>query len=141
MYDIITYPPSASAINNTYLHILGLCGSNKYCVCLKVSIKVKRVPKFCNICDGEFKNGKNFSIILFLSQVNFIFDYPFRERLRAVFAEVVLVDVLDSGDAAHLALLQRPELGITFTKIHCWNLTQYEKCVFLDADTLVSENF
>ena len=61
-----------------------------------------------------------------------------RERLRAVYAEVVVVDVLDSRDAAHLALLQRPELGITFTKIHCWNLIQYEKCVFLDADTLVS---
>ncbi|XP_052739455.1 uncharacterized protein LOC112050198 isoform X2 [Bicyclus anynana] len=63
-----------------------------------------------------------------------------RERLRAVFAEVVVVDVLDSKDAAHLALLQRPELGITFTKIHCWNLTQYEKCVFLDADTLIIQN-
>lgn len=50
------------------------------------------------------------------------------------------MDVLDSGDAAHLALLQRPELGITFTKIHCWNLTQFEKCVFLDADTLVVQN-
>lgn len=61
-----------------------------------------------------------------------------RERLGGVFAEVITVDVLDSQDAAHLALLQRPELGITFTKIHCWNLTQYEKCVFLDADTLVS---
>lgn len=55
-----------------------------------------------------------------------------------MFTEVVIVDVLDSRDAAHLALLQRPELGITFTKIHCWGLTQYEKCVFLDADTLVS---
>ncbi|XP_014366073.2 glycogenin-2 isoform X4 [Papilio machaon] len=63
-----------------------------------------------------------------------------RERLSAVFEEVVVVDVLDSGDATHLALLQRPELGITFTKIHCWNLTQYEKCVFLDADTLVVQN-
>ncbi|CAG9796802.1 unnamed protein product, partial [Diatraea saccharalis] len=63
-----------------------------------------------------------------------------RERLRAVFAEVVSVDVLDSRDAAHLALLQRPELGITFTKIHCWGLTQYEKCVFLDADTLIVQN-
>ncbi|XP_047519861.1 glycogenin-1-like isoform X6 [Pieris napi] len=62
-----------------------------------------------------------------------------RERLSAVF-EVVTVDVLDSQDAAHLALLQRPELGITFTKIHCWNLTQYEKCVFLDADILVVQN-
>ncbi|PZC85647.1 hypothetical protein B5X24_HaOG215917 [Helicoverpa armigera] len=63
-----------------------------------------------------------------------------RDRLRAVFAEVIIVDVLDSQDAAHLALLQRPELGITFTKIHCWNLTQYDKCVFLDADTLVVQN-
>ena len=65
---------------------------------------------------------------------------PMRDRLRAVFTEVVTVDVLDSRDAAHLALLQRPELGITFTKIHCWNLTQYEKCVFLDADILVVQN-
>ncbi|KAM3967781.1 uncharacterized protein ACR2FA_011318 isoform 2-T3 [Aphomia sociella] len=65
---------------------------------------------------------------------------PMRDRLRAVYAEVVIVDVLDSRDAAHLALLQRPELGITFTKIHCWGLTQYEKCVFLDADTLIVQN-
>ncbi|XP_023184933.1 glycogenin-2 isoform X2 [Xiphophorus maculatus] len=34
-------------------------------------------------------------------------------------------------------MLGRPELGVTFTKLHCWNLTQYNKCVFLDADTLV----
>ncbi|XP_026319451.1 glycogenin-1-like isoform X2 [Hyposmocoma kahamanoa] len=63
-----------------------------------------------------------------------------RERLNAVFAELINVDVLDSRDATHLALLQRPELGITFTKIHCWSLTQFEKCVFLDADTLIVQN-
>lgn len=52
------------------------------------------------------------------------------------------VNVLDSKDEANLALLARPELGVTFTKLHCWRLTQYEKCVFLDADTLVSmQNF
>ena len=48
-----------------------------------------------------------------------------------------MVDVLDSQDAANLALLARPELGITLTKIHAWNLVQYTKAVFLDADTLV----
>lgn len=48
------------------------------------------------------------------------------------------VDVLDSQDSANLALLARPELGVTFTKLHCWRLTQFDKCVFLDADTLVS---
>lgn len=49
------------------------------------------------------------------------------------------MDLMDSGDDVNLSLLGRPELGITFTKIHCWTLTQYRKCVFLDADTLVSE--
>lgn len=63
---------------------------------------------------------------------------PDREVLRKIYDEVVLVDVLDSGDTAHLSLMKRPELGITFTKLHCWNLTQYSKCVFMDADTLVS---
>lgn len=60
-----------------------------------------------------------------------------REKLQSVFNLVQEVNVLDSKDAANLALLSRPELGITFTKLHCWRLTQYEKCVFLDADTLV----
>ena len=49
-----------------------------------------------------------------------------------------MVDVLDSGDSAHLTLLKRPELGVTLTKLHCWSLTQYSNCVFMDADTLVS---
>ncbi|XP_022616529.1 glycogenin-2 isoform X2 [Seriola dumerili] len=60
-----------------------------------------------------------------------------RLALESVFDEVIIVDVMDSEDHLHLSLLGRPELGITFTKIHCWTLTQYSKCVFLDADTLV----
>ncbi|XP_078042603.1 glycogenin 1 isoform X2 [Augochlora pura] len=63
-----------------------------------------------------------------------------REKLSAVFSVVMEVNVLDSKDEANLALLARPELGITFTKLHCWRLTQYDKCVFLDADTLVVRN-
>lgn len=64
----------------------------------------------------------------------------FREQLGRVCSSVKEVNVLDSGDRAHLALLARPELGITFTKLHCWALTEYDKCVFLDADTLVVRN-
>uniref|UniRef100_A0A3Q0S671 glycogenin glucosyltransferase n=1 Tax=Amphilophus citrinellus TaxID=61819 RepID=A0A3Q0S671_AMPCI len=60
-----------------------------------------------------------------------------RLALKNVFDDVIVVDVMDSEDSLHLSLLGRPELGITFTKIHCWTLTQYSKCVFLDADTLV----
>lgn len=48
-----------------------------------------------------------------------------------------VVDVMDSGDSAHLSLMKRPDLGVTFTKLHCWTLTHYSKCVFMDADTLV----
>ncbi len=54
-----------------------------------------------------------------------------------VFDEVVDVSAIDSKDAANLELLERPDLGITFTKLHCWTLTRFDKCVFLDADTLV----
>ncbi|XP_072764503.1 uncharacterized protein Gyg isoform X2 [Anoplolepis gracilipes] len=63
-----------------------------------------------------------------------------REKLATVFSLVQEVNVLDSKDEANLALLARPELGITFTKLHCWRLTQYEKCVFIDADALVVRN-
>lgn len=61
-----------------------------------------------------------------------------RSVLHSVFDEVVEVDTLDSADSVRLTLMQRPELGVTFTKLHCWTLTHYSKCVFMDADTLVS---
>ncbi|XP_043460867.1 muscle M-line assembly protein unc-89 isoform X4 [Leptopilina heterotoma] len=63
-----------------------------------------------------------------------------REKLAAVFSLVQEVNILDSKDESNLRLLARPELGITFTKLHCWKLTQYEKCVFVDADALVIRN-
>ena len=59
-----------------------------------------------------------------------------RGLLARVFSRIVQVDPLDSGDPTHLALMSRPELGTTFTKLHCWNLLEYSKGVFLDADTL-----
>lgn len=54
-----------------------------------------------------------------------------------MYSVVQQVDVMDSKDEAHLALMTRPELGVTLTKLHAWTLTQYKKCVFMDADTLV----
>ncbi|KAM9820882.1 glycogenin-2, partial [Neosynchiropus ocellatus] len=60
-----------------------------------------------------------------------------RRDLERLFDEVITVELMDSEDHVRLAMLGRPELGITFTKIHCWTLTQFRKCVFLDADTLV----
>ncbi|XP_071501367.1 glycogenin-1-like isoform X1 [Diadema antillarum] len=65
---------------------------------------------------------------------------PMRRQLSFMFDYIHEVNPLDSNDEAHLALLTRPELGITFSKIYCWQLTQYSKCVFLDADTLILQN-
>ncbi|XP_040490785.1 glycogenin-2 isoform X3 [Ursus maritimus] len=63
-----------------------------------------------------------------------------RVILSKVFDEVIEVNLIDSADYIHLAFLKRPELGVTLTKLHCWTLTHYSKCVFLDADTLVLSN-
>jgi len=65
---------------------------------------------------------------------------PMKCQLKSVFDEVVDVSLLDSKDKVNLALLERPDLGVTFTKLHCWCLVQYTKCVFLDADTMVIRN-
>jgi len=62
------------------------------------------------------------------------------KALDEVFDDVTSVEAMDSGDLANLTLLDRTELGITFTKVRCWTLTNYTKCVFLDADTLVLAN-
>lgn len=63
-----------------------------------------------------------------------------RSLLSQAFDLVEEVNLMDSRDPANLALLNRPELGVTFTKLHCWRLVQFKKCVFMDADTLVLQN-
>lgn len=47
---------------------------------------------------------------------------------------------LNSNNEEILTLIRRPELGATVTKIHAWTLTEYTKCVFLDADCLVLQS-
>lgn len=63
-----------------------------------------------------------------------------RNQLAGLFNQTIFVNVLDSSDTCNLELLGRPDLSVTFTKFHCWRLTQFQKCVFLDADTLVIRN-
>lgn len=60
--------------------------------------------------------------------------------LSKVFDSVVKVDTIRSRNHDNLRLLGRPELDITFTKIQVWNLSQYSKVVFLDADILPVKN-
>ena len=63
-----------------------------------------------------------------------------RGHLSKVFDVLFQVDTIDSMDSGNPSLLRRDDLGVTFTKIHCWRLVQFEKGVFLDADTMVLQN-
>lgn len=63
-----------------------------------------------------------------------------RQRLNEVWDLLINIDQLDSFDEENLAQLKRPELGCTFSKLRAWKLTQFSKCVFMDADTLVLQN-
>jgi len=67
-------------------------------------------------------------------------SFALQQRLRELFDHIEVVDILDSNDSVNLGLLKRPELGITFTKLHCWRLIQFKKCVFIDADCLALKN-
>ncbi|KAJ3408112.1 hypothetical protein HDV05_005145 [Chytridiales sp. JEL 0842] len=69
------------------------------------------------------------------------------QKLYRAFDKVLYVDILKSGaaqgDAENLELLGRPELDITFTKLHAFNpavVGPYERIAFLDADTFVLRN-
>ncbi|KAM4796470.1 glycogenin-2 isoform 2-T3 [Rhinophrynus dorsalis] len=92
-------------------------------------------------CQGALVLGKSLRnqktsrqlVIMITSQVT----DKMRKVLNNVFDEIVEVDILDSADSVRLSLMKRPELGITFTKLQCWTLTKYTKCVYMDADTVV----
>ncbi|KAB5550710.1 hypothetical protein PHYPO_G00057030 [Pangasianodon hypophthalmus] len=84
------------------------------------------------VCLRNHKTSRNLAVL-----IGDDVSQPCRSVLSQIFDEVCEVSVLDSGDAARLAMMKRPELGVTFTKLHCWSLTHYSKCVFMDADTLV----
>ncbi|KAL7752742.1 glycogenin glucosyltransferase [Sorochytrium milnesiophthora] len=65
---------------------------------------------------------------------------PALDQLRTCFDVLFPVDTIRSADQANLQLLGRPDLGATYSKLHVWRLTSYEKVVFMDADTLVLHN-
>lgn len=64
---------------------------------------------------------------------------PAIQLLESTFDTLHPVPELSSNDTASLALLGRPELGPTITKVHLWALP-YDRVVFLDADTLPLRN-
>ena len=43
---------------------------------------------------------------------------------------------LVTSNSSNLQLLGRPDLALTLTKINLWQLVQFRKCVYVDADVL-----
>ncbi|KAI8902522.1 nucleotide-diphospho-sugar transferase [Globomyces pollinis-pini] len=62
--------------------------------------------------------------------------------LQHTFDHVINVDLLLSNDPSNLALLGRPELDVTFTKLHTFNpkLLPFDRVCFMDADTMIVQN-
>lgn len=74
-------------------------------------------------------------------QLAFLFLFFFlRNVLSKVFDIVQQVDLINSTETEVLEVLKRPELSSTLTKLHCWRLTQFKKCVFMDSDTFPLQN-
>ena len=61
-------------------------------------------------------------------------------RLKKIWNKLIQVDPIRSGLAANLILLGRPELDITYTKLHLWRLTDYKKITYLDAEAYAVRN-
>lgn len=67
-------------------------------------------------------------------------SHAFRHLLSCVFNVVLSVRSLGTQGTTKLALLEQPDIGVSYTKLHAWRLTQFSKCVFLDAGMLVVQN-
>ncbi|VDN15508.1 unnamed protein product [Dibothriocephalus latus] len=65
--------------------------------------------------------------------------HSFRDLLRQVYDNIIVVKQLQSTDNGSTFFLNRPNLGTTYTKLHCWTLTDFSKAVFLDADIILCD--
>lgn len=59
-----------------------------------------------------------------------------REKLGRVFDSLIDVPTIRGISSNNLQMIGRPDLATTLTKLNLWSLTQFERVVFLDADTL-----
>ena len=78
---------------------------------------------------------KDISFLIVLYQDLFL---SYRCRLRKTWDNIIDIETL--GDETLSSCLEQPNLEKIFMKLKLWKLTQFTKCVFLDADTLVLQN-
>ncbi|XP_076321381.1 uncharacterized protein LOC143230936 isoform X2 [Tachypleus tridentatus] len=66
--------------------------------------------------------------------------HSFRNMLANVYDIVQSVRLLGTQGTTQIALLDQPDLGVSFTKLHAWRLIQFSKCIFLDPEVIVVQN-
>lgn len=57
-----------------------------------------------------------------------------------MYDKTITVPVISAISTANLRIIGRPDLHASLTKLNLWSLTQYERILYLDADTLVLSN-
>jgi len=75
-------------------------------------------------------------VVLITSEVS----EKMRNLLEDVFDVVKLVEVVKGPSDKDLIAYNRPEWGVCMTKILCWRLTEYSKCVYMDSDAIAIKN-
>lgn len=97
-----------------------------------------------------FGDGRSIKICLVVTKLLYEADLSELSRriLCQLFDEIIEVDPLAdeafciSQNSSNLSLLQRPELAASLIKSRLWELTQFDKVLYLDADTLpLNSNF
>jgi len=60
--------------------------------------------------------------------------------LQMAFDRIITIDVMNSNEVQTLNRMGRAELGVTWTKLNAWKLTEYAKMIFMDADMICVQN-
>ncbi|KAH6898863.1 family 8 glycosyl transferase [Thelonectria olida] len=63
-----------------------------------------------------------------------------RKKLQVLYDDIIEVPAISGISNNNLMTIGRPDLHLTLTKLNLWSLAQYERVLYLDADTLVIAN-
>lgn len=119
---LVPKPLEPSVLNQAYVTMANNDLSSMLCMVLGNSLRLSGTSRFLVVLVSDGVSP------------------ALRHLLSCVFNVVQSVRSLGTHGTTKLALLEQPDIGVSFTKLHAWRLTQFSKCVFLDAGALVVQN-
>ncbi|CAN8024210.1 unnamed protein product [Ixodes persulcatus] len=119
---LVPEPLEPSVLNQAYVTMANNDLSSMLCMVLGNSLRLSGTSRFLVVLVSDGVSP------------------ALRHLLSCVFNIVQSVRSLGTHGTTKLALLEQPDIGVSFTKLHAWRLTQFSKCVFLDAGALVVQN-